>query len=63
MEDMIKVKMKPLPLRILQSQRGYNMYTKVITGGKCEEDYDWYGNISADVNFLKSLVTDYKKLS
>ena len=26
MEDMIKVKMKPLPLRILQSKRGYNVY-------------------------------------
>lgn len=31
------------------------MYTKIIIGSNCEEDYEWYGNISIDLKF-KSLV-------
>lgn len=49
--DTIKVKIRSLQLRSLQSHRGYNTHTKVRTGGKCEEAHEYYGNMSTDLNF------------
>lgn len=59
--DTIKLKIRSLPLGSLQSNRGYNTYTqKIVTGGKCEQGCEWYGNISTILNFKKSLVIKRK---